>query len=333
MRIGRSVTMAIFFLKNASPLPLGRGWKSVLTCTLAFWSCAGLAEPSRTKTQLSNLSDGSFQRQLELPVTTALVPNSPLMIQAVRAYEGLPFNLGERMKFVITYLGVQGGEAEVLLRTPIQWKDGWAHRLTGEVISATWYKWIAQIHDSVEGVMANTPEFDPLRFYINQQEDDFRQSKVVDFEGQKVLQKTQRKDRPLKSEVFEIQPKTKDAMGTLYYVRSRLAADPKLKELEFPVFTSEKNWHLKAKWEKSEEKKIGKTSFTTDVWQVNSYFGGLMEQKGDIRLWLTQDSRKLPVYVEASIKFGAIKMHLKEWDPGFQLPGNKPKSEKLRLEP
>jgi Protein of unknown function (DUF3108) len=292
-----------------------------------------ILQGSSLKTQLSNLSDGGFERQLDIPLTAPLVPNSPLMIQAIASYDKLPFNMAERLRYVITYLGVQGGDAELLLRTPVQWNQTWAHRITGEVISADWYKWVAKIHDSVEGLMSGAPEFEPHRFYINQKEGDYLQSKIVNFEGPKVGQLTQRKDRPQKHEDFDLAPNTKDALGALYYVRTRLAAEPNLKDFEFPVFTSEKNWTLKVTWLKSEEKRIGKTLFATDVWQLTSHFGGLMEQKGDIRMWLTQDSRRLPVYIEASIKFGALKMHLKDWDPGFQLSATKPKYEKLRLEP
>jgi hypothetical protein len=300
----------------------------------AFPVATAVTQGPGNKTQLSNLSDGGFERQMDLPLTQALLPNSTLMHQAIQSYETLPFNIGERIKFVITYLGVQGGQAEVLLRTPVQWRgERWAHRITGEVMSADWYKWIAKIHDSVEGLMLTSPEFEPLRFYINQKEGDFSQTKIVNFENSKVKQITQRKDRDAKNEDFELPSKTKDAMGALYYVRARLAAEPSLKFFEFPVFTSEKTWILKATWVHAEEKKVGNKTFQTDVWQLTSHFGGLMEQNGDVRLWLTQDSRRLPVYVEASIKFGALKLHLKDWDPGFQVHSSKPNYEKLRLEP
>jgi hypothetical protein len=288
---------------------------------------------SKPRTQMSNLSDGTFERQLEVPPTVPLVPNTPEMHEAVRFFQAMPFNLGERIRYSISYLGVEGGTAEVMLRTPVKWKTSWALRITAEVMSSSWYKWIAQIHDSLEGLASPTSEFEPLHFYLNQQEGDFRQSKILAFEPDKVFQKTQRKNRDLKSETFDLKPNTKDAMGALYYFRTQLAQKPDQKSFEFPLFTSEKNWILKAKWEESETRKLGGVKVETDVWQVQSFFGGLMEQKGDIRMWVTRDARRLPIYVEANIKFGSIKLHLHEWDPGFQLSPQKQKFEKFRRSP
>ena len=246
---------------------------------------------SSKKTQLSNLSDGSFERQLDVPESAALGQGTPLMLQAVKTYGSLPFDIGERMRFVITYLGVKGGVAEVILRTPIAWEGGWVHRMTGEVKSAEWYAWITRIHDSVEGLMDSGPELNPLRFYINQQEGEFRQTKIVEFSSKelKVRQRTQRKGRELHREEFATTASTKDALGALYYFRKSVPPNDTLKSFEFPVFTSEKTWTLKAKLEGQETLKRSGQTFETDVWRVTSHFGGLMEQKGDIKLWLTRE--------------------------------------------
>jgi hypothetical protein len=287
------------------------------------------------KVQLSNLSDGGFERQLDVPPSEALAPGTPLMQDAVKTYATLPFDIGERMRFVITYLGVKGGVAELMMRTPIKWESGWAHRMTGEVKSAEWYAWIMRIHDSVEGLMAAGVDLAPLRFYINQQEGDFRQTKVVEFSQKdlKVRQKTQRKGRDLKSDEFPLTASTKDALGALYFFRKSVPTGTRVKAFEFPVFTSEKTWTLKATFEKEETLKRDGQKFQTDVWRIQSYFGGLMEQKGDVRLWLIRDERRLPLYVEANVKFGYIKLQLTEWDQGYADPKAKKIQPKLRIAP
>jgi hypothetical protein len=293
------------------------------------------SEASPKKTQLSNLSDGSFERQLEVPETTPLVPGSVLMQNALNTYGKLPFDIGERMRFVITYLGVKGGIAEVIMRTPVAWEGRWAHRITGEVKSAEWYAWITRIHDSVEGLMDSGDALVPLRFYINQQEGTFRQTKVVEFSTKdgKVRQRTQRKGRELKKDEFPLTSSTKDALGALYFFRKSVPFDKGLKTFEFPVFTSEKSWTLKAKLEGQETLKKDGQTFDTDVWRITSHFGGLMEQKGDIKMWLTRDVRRLPIYAEANVKFGYIKLQLAEWDQGYADGKVKALYPKLRIDP
>ncbi|MEY4064258.1 MAG: hypothetical protein RIR26_466 [Pseudomonadota bacterium] len=279
------------------------------------WAGLALADT----TPLSTLSDGSFERQLPLPPSSPLDVGSALNDESHKTYARLPFDVGERMRFIVTYLGVSGGSAEVIIQPPVKHNETWAHRITGEVKSARWYSWIMRIHDSIEGLMFKGAEFAPLRFYINQQESGFRSSKVLEFDQSKgiVRQQTKRKDSPEVRGEFPLSEGTKDALGALYYLRTQLAATtPPPLNLNFPIFTSEKTWTGKATYLGSENRKLGRKTYTTDVFRLITTFGGLMEQKGDIKIWFTNDSRRLPIHIEATVRFGYIKVALDEWDPG-----------------
>lgn len=307
-------------------------WYAPLQTALAAES-----KKSAPKTvQLSNLSDGTFERQLEIPDTENLTPSSPLMEKALDSYATLPFDIGERMRFVITYLGAKGGTAEVLLRTPVKWKEAsWAHRITAEVKSAEWYGWVMRLHDSIEGLMDSSAELAPLSFYINQQEGTFRQSKIVMFDepAGKIRQRTKRKGRAEKPDEFTYAKGTKDALGALYYFRQKVPTGQGGTKFEFPIFTSEKTWTATAQLVRQEKKVVEGREYDTDVYQLYTQFGGLMEQRGDIKLWLTRDARRLPVYTEASIMFGHIKVALVEWDQGYVDPKKKQVFDKIRVKP
>lgn len=288
---------------------------------------------AQKKESFSTLSKGDFERQLEFPDSEPVEPNSPLAASAAEQYAKLPFDVGERIKLVVTYLGVKAGIAEVTVRQPIKWKDTWAHRVTGEVKNADWFSWMLQLHDSLECVFSGTPEMYPLRFYINQQEPvTFRQSKILDFDVEKgeIRQVTQRKERPIKNEVFPIAKDTKDAMALLYYFRENIKEGVGKETIRFPVFTSEKTWTAQATLLRQEKIKIAGHEFDTDVYRLLSQFGQLMEQRGDITVWLTRDSRRIPVFVEAQVKFGYIKVALSEWDQGNADPSKKKIYEKIR---
>jgi hypothetical protein len=223
------------------------------------------------------------------------------------------------MRFMVTYLGVNGGAAEVIIKPPVKHLDSWAHRITGEVKSARWYRWIMNIHDSIEGLAYRGAEFAPARFYINQQEGDFRNSKIIEFDQTRaqIRQQTKRKGRDEVRAEFQLIDGTKDALGALYYLRNRLAAtNPPPLNLNFPIFTSDRTWTGKADYLGSDSRKISKTKYEADVYRLVTTFGGLMEQKGDIKMWFSRDSRRLPLYIEATVRFGHIKVTLDEWDPG-----------------
>ena len=286
---------------------------------LGFVISAMATSANAERTPLSTLSNGDFERQLQVPASVTLENGNSLREEANKIYAQLPFSVGERMRFVVTYLGVSGGSAEVIIQQPVKNLDTWAHRITGEVKSASWYRWIMQIHDSIETLSYKGAAFMPARFYINQQESSFRNSKILEFDQSKALifQHTKRKDRSETKSQFPLVEGTKDALGSLYYLRAQFAAsNPPPLDLNFPIFTSEKTWTGKADYLGSDTRKIGNKKYETDVFRLITTFGGLMEQKGDIRIWFSKDSRRLPLYIEATVRFGHIKVALDEWDPG-----------------
>lgn len=266
----------------------------------------------------STLSPGNFNRQLPLPPTTPLSLSHPLRSQAQALYQTLPYGVGERLRFQITYLGLKGGTAEILVREPIEWENTFAHRFTGEAKSAEWFSWVTQLHDGIESLALGTPEVIPLQFYINQLENSFKQSKIVEFDwkNRSIHQRFKRPSKELKLEHFELHPGVKDAASALYFLRLLLQKNEiSSKIIEFPIFTSEKTWTARAHLISEEPKSVGGVTIPCDVLELTTHFGGLMEQKGKMRFWMSKDARRIPLYIEADIRFGHIKVKLLEWDP------------------
>ena len=287
---------------------------------LALAGLVGIPSVSAAKERFSNLSDGTFETQLPRPVFESLPPGSPAMTEALKVFETLPFDVGERMRYMITYLGVRGGQAEIVVHHPVKAPHGgWAMRVTGEVISATWYAWIASVHDAVESTFDPLADYRPHQFFMNQQESKYFNTKIVkfDFASGKVLQTERRKDKSVKEETFELAPGSKDGVGALYYLRQMIGNLDKDKVIEFPIFTSDKTWTGKVKFLRSESKKVFGQAFDTDVFALDTQFGGLLQQEGDIRIWFTRDIRRLPVYIQADVAFGYIEVELAEWDQGY----------------
>lgn len=289
----------------------------LLLCSAA--TAVQLHAYSADSTPLSTLASGSFARQIDLPKANTLAPGSALLKKANATYESLNFSPEERIRYVVTYLGVNAGEAEITLQHPVEMGGDWAHRITAEVKSASWYSWLVKLYDSAEEISKDGGAFTPLRFYLNQLEKNYRSTKLLEYNptALSVKQRSRRNEGPETTKEFQYPQGTKEALGALYYLRAQLASShPPPLNLEFPIFTSEKTWIGKASYRGTETRGIGKSEYVSDVYHLVTTFGGLMEQKGDIRIWFTQDKRKLPMYIEAYLKFGHIKVTLDEWDPG-----------------
>ena len=282
--------------------------------------------------RFSTLTDGNFETQLPRPLLESLTPGSIEMKQALSIFDELPFDVGERIHFVVTYLGIKGGYAEAIIKHPVRIKDGWAARVTGEVKSAEWYAWIAKVHDAVESVFMPHEKYKPVQFFMNQQEAKFFNSKIVKFnhETSKIEQTERRKDKDIKELAFDLEKEVKDAIGALYYLRQEIDLWAKDKPFEMRIFTSEKTWTGKIKYLRSETKEVFTQFYETDVYAMDTQFGGLLQQEGDIRVWFTRDKRRIPVYIQANVQFGYIEVELAEWDQGFANPAKKKIFPKIR---
>lgn len=305
--------------------PSGRAaLKTGVLASLLLVPCAVQAASVPPEQILSTLTDGTFPRQLELPNSDTLAQGSPLLNEALERFKTYPFDVGERIRYVITYLGVPAGLAEIVMRRPIRVGSGWAIRATGEVRNAEWYGWMVKLHDSIEAIFQPNAEMNPVRFYINQQEPvSFRQTSLMFFDTKenKVRLERKRKENPAKSDELPLEPNAKDAVGALYYFRTHVKpGDGKKEPIRIPIFTSDKNWIGTAKHVREETIKVLGHTYETDVYQLKTQLGQILQQKGDIKLWVTRDSRRLPVYIEADVKFGYIKLSLQEWDQGFPDP-------------
>ncbi len=116
-------------------------------------------------------------------------------------------------------------------------------------------------------------------------------------------------------ETFTIPDGTQDALSSLYYLRTRsdfIVGKP----IVVQVHDSGKTWAV-------EIQTLGKEQVTTpagkfDTIKVRTFpkYEGVFMNKGEIFIWLTDDSRKVPVKMESTISIGAIVSTLTKMESG-----------------
>jgi len=106
-------------------------------------------------------------------------------------------------------------------------------------------------------------------------------------------------------EQFKIPPHVQDAFSSLYFVRT-LPDFTVGKTIVVNVHDSGKNWAV-------EVHVLGKEKITTpagvfDTIKVKTYpkYEGVFMNKGEIYIWLTDDTRKIPVLMKSMISIGSI---------------------------
>jgi len=116
-------------------------------------------------------------------------------------------------------------------------------------------------------------------------------------------------------ETFAILGPTQDALSSLYYLRTRddLVVG---KPIFLQVHDSGKNWSV-------EVQTLGREKVTTPAGEfaaikVRTFpkYEGVFMNKGEIFVWFTDDSRRIPVLMKSTISIGSIVSTLRSMEPG-----------------
>jgi Protein of unknown function (DUF3108) len=112
-------------------------------------------------------------------------------------------------------------------------------------------------------------------------------------------------------ECFTIPPRVQDALSSLYYVRT--LRDLSIgKKIIVEVHDSGKNWSVEVHVLKKE--KIFTPAGEFDTIEVKTYpkYEGVFMNKGEIYIWFTDDTRRIPVLMKSMISIGSIVATLTE---------------------
>lgn len=133
------------------------------------------------------------------------------------------------------------------------------------------------------------------------------ESGVAEVEDAKVPQKR-----------FELAPCTLDVLSAFYV--TRLRGVPEGGSLELPVFDNGKHYRLGVRFVGRERLDLpapfGK-KYPTLVIEPQLVEGtGLFVKQGRLRIWLSDDARRVPVRLRSRVAIGSVSADLEKYDPG-----------------
>src|SRR5208337_403087 len=157
------------------------------------------------------------------------------------------------------------------------------------------------VHDKIVSVV-DAEELYSLSFNLSEYHGKKTRSRSTIFDQAKgTVRDVVNQDPP---EDFSIPPHVQDALSSLYYVRTfrDLAVG---KTINVEVHDSGKNWAV-------EVNVLGKEKISTpagefDTIKVRTYprYEGVFMNKGEIYIWFTDDTRKIPVLMKSMISIGS----------------------------
>jgi Protein of unknown function (DUF3108) len=225
------------------------------------------------------------------------------------------FVSGERLKYDIRWAGLRVGEG-ILESEPGESRNG--HDVFHVRSTATSNKLLSYffpVRDRVESVI-DAKELYPYEITVDQRHGFRRRHKEIRFDQDQHTALLLSKG---KTHTYEVPPQVQDILSCLYYFRTL----PRLEDgtsVYINVHESKKNW-------KVEIQILGRETLDTVLGTIPTVkakavilFEGLLWDKGDLYLWLTDDERRIPVMMNGGLVIGSITATLTQVDPPQLLP-------------
>ena len=112
-----------------------------------------------------------------------------------------------------------------------------------------------------------------------------------------------------KSKLGPVPPWVQDVLSSLYYIRTRELSVGQ--EYVLDAQSGDKSWPLKVKVLRKEKVSVPAGSFECFVVEPAIREGaGIFQSKGKLSVWLTADSKKIPVLMKSEIAVGSIEARL-----------------------
>jgi hypothetical protein len=209
----------------------------------------------------------------------------------------------EELFYRLTFLGVTAGYARftIMGKTIVDGRQAWHLHVRG------WTSQFLSVFYPVNNIMdyyLDVKTLAPIRIAVTKNEKNKFTDEVIMYDQDKGTITYWDKTLKKMEKKVEVVPNVHDPVTAVYYFRAKDAGVP---ERSRNVYAGRKLWQISSTNGGTETvpDESGQPVETTIIRPVIRRDGKL-ESKGDIKLWLTNDARRIPVKIYASIKIGTL---------------------------
>lgn len=223
--------------------------------------------------------------------------------------ENTAFQVGEKLRYRISYGFVDAGEATLELKSTQKKGNNGRELIHAVGIGKTLggFNSFYKVEDRYETYLDKKGIF-PWFFVRRVDEGGYKINQDYSFKHEKSkVDNGQGKN-------FKIPVGVQDMISSFYYARTlNLTGVKKGKVFQFNCFMDDELYNLKIKYVGDEEINIRKGKFKCHKFVPVVQTGRYFKNEEDVNFWVTSDKNKIPVLVRAKIPVGVVKMHLVEW--------------------
>lgn len=233
----------------------------------------------------------------------------------VLAAAALPFGPGERVTMRISYAHLRAGTGTLCVESGEE-AGRPVVRFIAEARSHGFFAWLFRFRVEDRTVAVWDPASGcSLSIEKHLLEGKAMRDQVVAFDPEAGIAWVQ--DRKIPQARFEVGPCALDVLSAFFVTRVR--GVPENEPLTLPVFDNGKDYRLGVRFLGRETldlpPPLGKKVPTIIVEPQLLAGTGLFVKKGKLRIWLTDDARRLPVRMRSKVAIGAVAGELMAYDP------------------
>ncbi len=227
------------------------------------------------------------------------------LITLLAAQTEHPFKEGETLLYDVSLNFFSAGTASLELGDIEEFGGAFSYHITFRMKTNSIWDQIFPIRDTVETWIDSDGLFTrKLKKVIR--EPRYSQDLQADFDYDSGIVTTNKKSLPISSEI-------RDPYSFFYYLRT---VPLKMGDLfDFTIFDNHKFTDLSLIVHRKEQIDVPVGKFDCLVVEPFKKGRTLFKNKGDMKVWLSNDSRRLPVKIVSKAKFGSLVMELTRYSP------------------
>lgn len=234
--------------------------------------------------------------------------------------KNIAFKPGEKLNYVITYnwflvwTDVGGVEFEA---TKTRMFDQDVINLKGTGVTFSFYDWFFQVRDVYQS-WVRPDNLLPVYYHRDVNEDgyiiDYKYK--YDFENLVAYSERIKTRKPFKQDTVQIYPCTYDVVSVIYQARNIDFSKVKKNEvIPFKILLDNEIHEVYIRYKGKEVKKVrGVGKFNTIMFTGSLVAGDVFQGGEDLKIWVSDDENKIPVWIESPIIVGTVKARLVDYE-------------------
>ena len=224
----------------------------------------------------------------------------------------IPFGVGEKLEYSVNWGNIRAGSATLRLEAVIDYQGHQVYQAVVDAQSSGFFSVFFPVRDRLESLIDVKGIFS-RRYWTQQSEGNWKGERKYEFDQEN-------NSARYNDENYYIRYGVQDEMSAVFYVRTLdlRVGNP----IYLDIFAKKQNWQVKCNVLTTEKIRVGAGEFDTILVEPELRFDGIMK-KGKIKVWYTNDARRIPVQVKSRFVLGAITIELENYQLSKEISSNK----------